>query len=96
MLASEIAIRNGISDEGLADFYAWHLTEHIPERVGISGFLRGRRFRAADDKTHPEFITCTKPRPSRSHKVLHRIWPDSVGDNQHYANSGRVQSAPPP
>ncbi len=59
MLAGEgaIAIWNGISDEGRADFYAWHLSEHMPERVGIPGFLRGRRYRAADDKTHPEFFT---------------------------------------
>jgi hypothetical protein len=59
MLAGEgaIAIWNGISEEGRADFYAWHLTEHIPERVGIPGFLRGRRYRAADNETHPEFFT---------------------------------------
>src|SRR4030095_13123068 len=59
MLAGEgaIAIWNGISEEGRADFYAWHLTEHIPERVGIPGFLRGRRSRAADSETHPEFFT---------------------------------------
>jgi hypothetical protein len=59
MLAGEgaIAIWNGISDEGRTDFYAWHLTEHIPERVGIPGFLRGRRYRAADNQTHPEFFT---------------------------------------
>src|SRR5579859_4629156 len=59
MLAGEgaIAIWNGISDEGRADFYAWHLSEHMPERVGIPGFVRGRRYRAADDKTHPEFFT---------------------------------------
>ena len=59
MLAGEgaIAIWNGISDEGRADFYAWHLAEHMPERVGIPGFLRGRRYRATDDKTHPEFFT---------------------------------------
>jgi len=59
MLAGEgaIAIWNGISDEGRADFYAWHLSEHMPERVGIPGFLRGRRYRAADSKTHPEFFT---------------------------------------
>ncbi len=59
MLAGEgaIAIWNGISDEGRADFYAWHLNEHMPERVGIPGFLRGRRYRAADNATHPEFFT---------------------------------------
>jgi hypothetical protein len=59
MLAGEgaIAIWNGISDEGRAEFYAWHLKEHMPERVGIPGFLRGRRYRAADGATDPEFFT---------------------------------------
>jgi hypothetical protein len=59
MLAGEgaVAIWNGISDEGRADFYAWHLSEHIPERVGIPGFVRGRRYRSADSETHPEFFT---------------------------------------
>ena len=38
-------------------FYAWHLHEHMPERVGIPGFRRGRRYIAADAATHPEFFT---------------------------------------
>ena len=29
-------------------FYAWHGEEHMPERVGIPGFLRGRRYVASD------------------------------------------------
>lgn len=59
MLAGEgaVAIWNGITEEGRADFYAWHLHEHMPERVGIPGFLRGRRYRAADRTTAPEFFT---------------------------------------
>ncbi len=59
MLAGEgaVAIWNGITDAGRAEFYAWHLHEHMPERVGIPGFLRGRRYRAADTDTHPEFFT---------------------------------------
>ncbi len=59
MLAGEgvIAIWNGITDEGRAEFYAWHIHEHMPERVGIPGFRRGRRYIAADAATHPEFFT---------------------------------------
>lgn len=59
MLAGEgaVAIWNGIADAGRADFYAWHLHEHMPERVGIPGFVRGRRYRAADAQTQPEFFT---------------------------------------
>jgi hypothetical protein len=52
-----IAIWNGIAEEARAEFYAWHVSEHMPERVGIPGFLRGRRYRAIDQATHPEFFT---------------------------------------
>jgi len=39
-----LAIWNGISEEAEADFVAWHVREHIPERVAVPGFLRGRRY----------------------------------------------------
>ncbi|MER8950137.1 hypothetical protein [Mesorhizobium sp. M0809] len=48
---------NGITEEGRIDFYQWHLHEHMPERTGIPGFLRGRRYRAADGDTKPEYFT---------------------------------------
>lgn len=50
-----VAIWNGIRPEGRADFYEWHNREHMPERVGIPGFLRGRRYRAV--QADPEFFT---------------------------------------
>jgi hypothetical protein len=59
MLAGEavVAIWNGLAPEARAAFYDWHLHEHIPERVGIPGFRRGRRYVAADAATFPEFFT---------------------------------------
>ncbi len=36
-------------------FYAWHDQEHIPERLGIPGFRRGRRFGRAGHS--PEWLT---------------------------------------
>lgn len=39
-----LAIWNGIAEEAEADFVAWHMREHIPERVAVPGFLRGRRY----------------------------------------------------
>ena len=59
MLAGEavIATWNGIAPEGRAEFYDWHIKEHIPERVGIPGFRRGRRYVALTPETHPEFFT---------------------------------------
>ncbi|WP_292254557.1 hypothetical protein [Mesorhizobium sp.] len=52
-----MAIWNGITEEGRQDFYQWHIHEHMPERTDIPGFLRGRRYRSADNETHPEFFT---------------------------------------
>ena len=43
-----VAIWHDIAPEGREEFYAWHGGEHMPERVGIPGFLRGRRFVAID------------------------------------------------
>jgi hypothetical protein len=43
-----VAIWHDIVSEGLTEFYSWHGEEHMPERVGIPGFLRGRRFIAVD------------------------------------------------
>jgi hypothetical protein len=43
-----LAIWNDIDPEAEADFVAWHVREHIPERVALPGFLRGRRYVALD------------------------------------------------
>lgn len=50
-----IAIWHDIADHGLQDFYEWHNREHVPERVAIEGFLRGRRYIAAVGG--PKFFT---------------------------------------
>ena len=39
-----VAIWHDIAPEGREAFYAWHGTEHMPERAAIPGFLRGRRY----------------------------------------------------
>ncbi|MGN6097463.1 MAG: hypothetical protein ACTHP8_14635 [Bosea sp. (in: a-proteobacteria)] len=43
-----VAIWHDIAPEGRGEFYAWHGREHMPERVGIPGFLRGRRYVAIE------------------------------------------------
>ena len=50
-----LAIWNGIESNAELDFIAWHATEHIPERVALPGFLRRRRYVAADG--HPKYFT---------------------------------------
>ncbi len=49
-----LVIWNGIAGEAEEDFVAWHVREHIPERVGLPGFLRGRRYVAVDG--HPKYF----------------------------------------
>lgn len=55
--AGAIIIWNDIAPAGRDEFYAWHLHEHIPERVGVPGFLRGSRYIATTRETTPEFLT---------------------------------------
>lgn len=41
-----LAIWNDIESTAEREFLNWHVHEHIPERVFLSGFLRGRRYAA--------------------------------------------------
>ena len=43
-----VAIWHDIAPEGREEFYAWHGGEHMAERVGIPGFIRGRRYIAIE------------------------------------------------
>lgn len=49
-----VAIWHDIVPDGKADFYEWHNREHMPERVGIPGFRRGRRYIA--EQGRPEYF----------------------------------------
>lgn len=50
-----LAIWNDIVPDARADFTAWHSREHVPERVGVPGFVRGRRLFGAD--AAPQYLT---------------------------------------
>jgi hypothetical protein len=52
-----VAIWTGIDPEVRDQAYDWYINEHSLERVGISGFRRGRRCIAAGPATSPEFFT---------------------------------------
>ena len=43
-----LVIWNGIAPQAEGDFVEWHVREHIPERIALPGFLRGRRYVAVD------------------------------------------------
>jgi hypothetical protein len=50
-----VAIWNDIAPEGRENFIEWHNRQHIPERVDIPGFQRGRRYVA--ERGSPEYFT---------------------------------------
>ena len=50
-----VAIWNDITPEGRDNFIEWHNRQHIPERVAITGFRRGRRYAA--EYGNPEYFT---------------------------------------
>ena len=43
-----VAIWHDLLPEARAEFYEWHNREHMPERLAIPGFRRGRRYIATD------------------------------------------------
>jgi hypothetical protein len=49
-----VAIWHDIVPEGKAEFCAWHTREHMPERLSLGGFLRGRRYLA--ERGAPEYF----------------------------------------
>ena len=49
-----VTIWHDLLPEAKDDFYEWHNREHMPERVGIPGFRRGRRYVAI--RGAPEFF----------------------------------------
>jgi hypothetical protein len=50
-----VTIWHNVPPEARGDYFEWHNREHMPERVGIPGFLRGRRYAALHGD--PEFCT---------------------------------------
>jgi hypothetical protein len=50
-----LAIWNDVAAGGDAEFNHWHTREHIPERVGVPGFVRGRRYVAVSGA--PRYFT---------------------------------------
>ena len=50
-----VVVWNDVAIEGRDEFYEWHDKEHVPERLAIAGFRRGRRF--AKPGHSPEWLT---------------------------------------
>ena len=50
-----VLIWNDIAPDGREQFYRWHDKEHMPERLALPGFRRGRRFSKRGHS--PEWLT---------------------------------------
>src|ERR1044072_5453446 len=50
--AAFLALWNDIDDAREAEYDLWHTVEHVPQRVGLPGFISGRRYRAAGGAAH--------------------------------------------
>ena len=45
-----LVIWHDVEESAEAEFVNWHVREHMPERVGLPGFLRGQRYIALEGK----------------------------------------------
>lgn len=50
-----VLIWNEVTAPGQQAFYQWHNSEHMPERMAIPGFIRGRRY--VSDSASPQWFT---------------------------------------
>lgn len=89
-----LAIWNDIDPEAEADFVAWHVAEHIPERVGLSGFLRGRRYVAVEGQPkYFNFYETERAETLRSPQYLARLndpTPSTRRVVAHFRNTSRT------
>ncbi|WP_322047238.1 DUF4286 family protein [Paraburkholderia sp. J67] len=69
-----LALWNDVDADVEADYERWHTIEHVPERVGIPGFLAGRRYRSdgADAASQARYFT------------LYEVWDASVFESAAY------------
>jgi hypothetical protein len=51
-----LAIWHDIAEAGEAEYNAWHTRQHMPERLGVPGFLVGRRY-ADRNRDHQRYFT---------------------------------------
>jgi antibiotic biosynthesis monooxygenase (ABM) superfamily enzyme len=49
-----LAVWTDVAPEAEAEFNEWYNTEHIPQLLGVPGFLSGRRYQAVDGK--PKYL----------------------------------------
>jgi len=89
-----VLIWNDVAPEGREQFYEWHDKEHIPERLALPGFRRGRRFVRPGHS--PEWLTIYEAADLRalvSPEYLARLnapTPETVSALRHFRNTSRA------
>jgi hypothetical protein len=89
-----VLIWNDVTEKGREQFYQWHDKEHVPERLAIPGFRRGRRF--IRPKHSPEWLTMYEADDLAvvtSPEYLARLnapTPATVSTLKHFRNTARA------
>ncbi len=88
-----LVIWNDVALGSEQEFDRWHIKEHMPERLAVPGFLRGRRYTA--DSGHPRYFILYE---TASVETLgsRPIWPGSTTQLREVATSshcGRTRPA---
>ena len=89
-----VLVWNDIAHEGREQFYEWHDKEHMPERLSLPGFRRGRRF--AKPRHSPEWLTMYEADDLSvvtSPEYLARLnapTPGTISTLRHFQNTSRA------
>lgn len=89
-----VLVWNDVAEEGRQQFYQWHDKEHVPERLALPGFRRGRRF--IRPKHSPEWLTMYEANDLSavtSTEYLARLnapTPLTVSTLEHFRNTSRA------
>ena len=89
-----VLVWNDVAEEGRERFYEWHDREHMPERLALPGFRRGRRFRKPGHS--PEWLTMYEAddlSAVTSPEYLARLnapTPATVGALKYFRNTSRA------
>jgi hypothetical protein len=92
--AAAVLIWNDVAAEGREEFYRWHDREHVPERLALPGFRRGRRFVRPEHS--PEWFTMYEAADVAvfvSPQYLARLnapTPATVSALKHFRNTSRA------
>jgi hypothetical protein len=92
--SAAVLVWNDVAPEGRTQFYEWHDREHMPERLTLSGFHRGRRLCKRGHS--PEWLTIYEAEDVSalvSPQYLARLnapTPATVATLKHFRNTSRA------